>query len=256
MSANAYDQAEAAHAILLDWDGCVVEGGRLKPGATAFLCAFARKISILSNNSTHAPGQLAAILARAGAPVSPARIHLAGQIALEEAARRCGGRPAFLLASAAMTRAAANLGLNLAKAQNPAAVVLLRDTGFSYRKLEAAVAHLRGGAAFIVSNPDLTHPKPAGVAPETGALMAAIGACVDLATVDVTMVGKPSAMLFERALSAAGVAPAQALMIGDNPATDVAGAERVGVASLLLGAAAGATLESIMRCARAGRIAA
>ena len=65
MSANAYDQAEAAHAILLDWDGCVVEGGRLKPGATAFLCAFARKISILSNNSTHAPGQLAAILARA-----------------------------------------------------------------------------------------------------------------------------------------------------------------------------------------------
>ena len=247
MRTKALALAEAARAILLDWDGCVVEGGRLKPGARDFLRAFADKISILSNNSTHRPEQIAGLLARHGAPVPSRRVHLAGQVALEEAKRRFGARPIYLLANRRMVYAARSLGLNLAASTAFEAVVLLRDTRFSFRKLELAVDGLRAGAELIVSNPDLTHPKLGGVAPETGALLAAIIACVDGREVQTILVGKPAALLFEQALIEAEVFPNQAVMLGDNPDTDVQGAGRLGISAVLLGAQTGVSLETIMR---------
>jgi 4-nitrophenyl phosphatase len=73
--------------------------------------------------------------------------------------------------------------------------------------------------------------------PETGSLLAALAACVDLAKVKVEIVGKPAAPLFLKACAALNIAPAQALMIGDNPATDVAGAQALGMAALRVDAA-------------------
>lgn len=247
MTASAVERVQAAKAILLDLDGCVVEDGRLKPGARGFLRAFGERISILSNNSTHTPGQIAALLARAGAWIPEGRIHLAGQVALEEAAQRCGARSVCLLSNATMGRAALALGLNVSLRAPPNAVILLRDTRFSYPRLARAVEGLRTGAPFIVSNPDLTHPKSGGVIPETGALLAAIMACIDPQTVTPVIVGKPATPLFERALAAAGVTPTEAIMLGDNPATDVAGAHGAGVEALLIGGSSDISLASIMR---------
>lgn len=251
MSEDALDRVQSARAILLDWDGCVVENGEFKPGAQAFLRAFGDKVSILSNNSTDVPGHLAAMLARAGTAIPEHRIHLAGQIALEETARRFGQQPIFLVGNTAMAGVATRLSLNIAFANDPIAVVLLRDTGFTYRKLERAVRSLRRGAALVTANPDLTHPKGDDVAPETGALLAAIAACVDLTAIDMVVVGKPFPTLFGRALADAGAAANEALMMGDNPATDAEGAARLGIASVLLGPRSGVTLQTIMDDPRA-----
>jgi 4-nitrophenyl phosphatase len=132
----------------------------------------------------------------------------------------------------ALMRHAKALGLELVR-EKPEIVVLLRDTRFTYRKLERAANAVVRGAALIVANPDDAHPGRGGaLVPETGALLAALAACVDLASVGVEMIGKPAAPLFLKACAALNIAPVEALMIGDNPATDVAGARALGMAAL------------------------
>jgi ribonucleotide monophosphatase NagD (HAD superfamily) len=46
------------------------------------------------------------------------------------------------------------------------------------------------------------------------------------------IVGKPERLLFERACAVLGIANTEALMIGDNSDTDIAGAKAFGIRSL------------------------
>jgi ribonucleotide monophosphatase NagD (HAD superfamily) len=111
-------------------------------------------------------------------------------------------------------------------------VVLCRDTDFDYARLAAIARALAAGAELWVANPDLTHPGAGGrIVPETGALLAAVRAVAPAAPPRVF--GKPEPALFLTGL--AGTPPAEALMLGDNPATDIAGARALGLPALLLG---------------------
>lgn len=236
---------ERARHFFVDWDGCLVERGVLRRGAYRFLRRFAPSVSILSNNSTDTPERLSAFLARQGVTLTPAQFFLAGDVTLRLVAARAGARPVYLVANDAMREHARSLGLRQRR-RSAHAVVLLRDTTFSFEKLERAANLLRAGAALVVANPDVTHPRGAAISPETGALLAALASCVDLRRVEMSIVGKPEAPLFERALAAAGREPDDVVMIGDSPATDIAGAARLGIPSVLIGDAAVMTLDDIV----------
>jgi ribonucleotide monophosphatase NagD (HAD superfamily) len=81
--------------------------------------------------------------------------------------------------------------------------------------------------------------------PETGALLAAVRAVAPRA-LEPLIVGKPQPLLFRAAMARAGLEePARAVMIGDNPATDVAGAAALGMRSVLVGPAPGAAAPSL-----------
>jgi 4-nitrophenyl phosphatase len=117
-------------------------------------------------------------------------------------------------------------------------VVLLRDTRISYARLENAANSLNQGARLLVANPDLTHPGPQGrLMPETGALLAALAACLHPQKLVMEVIGKPSPRLFQRAIEALDAAPRRTVMIGDNPATDIAGAAALGLQGVLIGPA-------------------
>ena len=77
-------------------------------------------------------------------------------------------------------------------------------------------------------------------------MLAAIAACVELSPAKIEVIGKPEPHLFEIALQRCGVAPCEAVMIGDNPETDIAGAERLGLATVALSPADGVTLEALV----------
>lgn len=224
--------AEAA-AILLDWDGCASVANRPFAATMAFLEHYGDRVAIVSNNSTLLPGDIVEVLARSGIAFPADRVILAGCEAIAAAARDPGART-LVLGPPRMRALAGRMGLTLSqKAADQ--VVLLRDTRFSYARLDRAADALRLGARLIVANPDKTHPGPNGaVVPETGALLAALGACVDLAALDVEIIGKPSARLFDRACAALGVRVEAAVMIGDNPLTDIVGAAAVGMRSILV----------------------
>lgn len=223
-----------APALLIDWDGCVALGERLDPAALELIARHQDRVAIVSNNTTHLPDHFSACLARHGVLLPPERVVLAGTQALERAARR-GAARTLLIGAGRMKAEALRLGLSLVRG-DAELVVLLRDSRFSYSKLELAANALNDGAALIVGNPDLVHPGARGrLVPETGALLAALQACVDPRGLDLQVVGKPEPALFEAACRMLGVPPSEALMIGDNPATDMAGAFALGMAGVLVG---------------------
>lgn len=235
---------EEAVALFLDWDGCVMIGNRLIPAARTLLDRHADRVVILSNNSTHLPEDFSRALQRADILLPPERIILAGAEAVRLAGQQKGART-MLLGSVRLKSNARQMGLTLVR-DDPDQILLTRDTRFTYAKLRRSVDALNRGAELIVANADLTHPGPNGqTVPETGALLAALRACVpDAMTV---MVGKPGPLLFSRACEVAGVSPGQAVMIGDNPETDGKGASDFGILPILIGPGAGVTMEDIAR---------
>jgi 4-nitrophenyl phosphatase len=233
-----------ARAVLLDWDGCVALGNRPQPAALALLAQCGERAAIVSNNSSNLPQDFSELLAQSGVRLPPERIFLAGTQALGRAAE-LDARRVLVLSDGRMRAHARQLGLTLVR-DDADLVVLLRDTRFSYARLEAAANCLRGGARLIVANPDFTHPGPLGrLTPETGSLLAALTACLPEPPA-MEVIGKPAPRLFQRAVEVMGVEPAEAVMIGDNPDTDIAGALAFGLQGVWIGPAAGLELGDLV----------
>lgn len=245
---NAVEARQAvaeAKALLFDWDGCAAIADRPEAAALALMAARPEACAIVSNNTSHGRGFFTDRLRAGGVFLEPERVLLAGVETLRRA-RQLSPRRTLLLASPRMEEAARRMGLELAPDEGDL-VVLLRDTRFSYAKLTQAANALRRGARLLVGNPDRTHPSAEGrVMPETGALLAALMTCVDPAAVEVEVVGKPHPSLFLRACEALDVEPHEAVMIGDNPDTDVAGAAPLGLRCILVGGPGALRLDDLV----------
>ncbi|MGE0154628.1 MAG: HAD-IIA family hydrolase [Reyranellaceae bacterium] len=222
-----------AKGILIDLDGSFLDGPALAPGARELYESHADRIAFVSNNSSHTAEEMSAELAVAGVKVPAGRIFLAGAQAVNWLATHRGTARIFALASRSIRHLARKQGLNLSL-EEPEIVLLCRDVELSYERLGIAVAALQEGAELVVANPDLTHPGAGGVpVPETGMLLSSLRAAVPSAA--PTIVGKPRVTMFAAALRELGVKPEEAAMIGDNPATDGAGAAALGIPFLLVG---------------------
>ena len=110
-------------------------------------------------------------------------------------------------------------------------VVAGLDPDFGYRRLAAAATALRAGARFIATNADLRYPTPSGFLPGAGSIIAALQAA---SGVEPLVIGKPQPGIFQAILERAGVDPAEALAIGDNPDADMVAAHRAGIGSILV----------------------
>lgn len=228
--AAMYAAVSGARGILLDWDGCVVVGNRILPAARQLLARHADRVAIVSNNSTHLPEQFSAFLARAELTLPPSRIILAGAEAVSWVAQAPDAERVMVLGSPQMRALARRLGVNVVR-DNPDLVLLMRDTRFGYNQLSRTASALHRGARLVVTNTDRTHPGAGGeIVPETGALLAALASCVP--TLAPFIIGKPERLLFERACNVLGISNAEAVMIGDNADTDIAGANAFGIRSL------------------------
>ncbi|MEJ1964629.1 MAG: HAD hydrolase-like protein [Gammaproteobacteria bacterium] len=246
LAAARYSIGRSA-ALLVDWDGCLASGEELLPGAGPFLRRYEDRVAIVSNNTTHLPEDFVFALKRQGVRIPAERVVLAGREALHQAIGAAPSGQALVLANARMRTLAKASGLQ-PHSDSPEVVVLLRDTDFSYERLQQAADALCSGARLIVGNPDLTHPGRNGLAvPETGALLAALSATVDLEKIQCSIIGKPQPALFQRALAAMGVAAANAVMIGDNPSTDGAGAAALGMDFVLVGRQPGVSLAALLQ---------
>ena len=111
------------------------------------------------------------------------------------------------------------------------AVVVGLDPMVDYRTIGIAATAIRRGARFIATNADLRYPTPEGFMPGAGAIVAAVRAT---AGVDPLIIGKPEPAMFRAILEGAGVAPSEALVIGDNPDSDIPAARRAGIPAVLV----------------------
>ena len=111
------------------------------------------------------------------------------------------------------------------------AVIVGLDPDFDDARCAVAAAAIRDGARFIATNADARYPTPEGFRPGAGTMVTAIG---DAAGAAPLVIGKPEPAMFAAVLSAAGVVPTEAVVIGDNPESDIAGAHRSGMTAILV----------------------
>jgi 4-nitrophenyl phosphatase len=111
------------------------------------------------------------------------------------------------------------------------AVIAGLDPSVDYRTLGIAASAIRGGARFVATNADARYPVPAGFLPGAGSIVAALQTASGVAPL---VIGKPQPAMFHAILESTGIAASDALVIGDNPDSDVLAARRAGIPVLLV----------------------
>ena len=112
------------------------------------------------------------------------------------------------------------------------AVVVGLDQSYDYLRIAVAGAAVREGAAFVATNADLRYPTSRGFLPGAGSLVAAIRAASG--DVQPIVVGKPEPTMFVEILEDARLEPDAAVVVGDNPDSDIVAAHRSGIFSVLI----------------------
>jgi len=221
-------------ALIIDIDGVLWRGAQAIPGVAEFFAFLrARNIRhlIASNNSARPASDIVKRLARLGAPITEDQVLTSAEataLYLPRLAPR--GARVFLVGGLGIARALTHAGYRLVQERAEIVVVGL-DPNFTYTKLKQATREIRRGAKFIGTNPDKTFPGEEGLAPGAGAMLAAIEAATDVMPI---IIGKPARAMFEIALEKLQAAPSETAMLGDRLDTDIAGAQGVGLKTILV----------------------
>ncbi len=226
----------AIRLFLFDIDGVFLAGKedpRLLSGTRILPALRSRGLPfrLVTNTSTHPRRFLAEALAGHGIDVAEGDIHAALEVTVGVAARRHPGGRCYVLGEPGMAEVAAAAGLAVVD-DAPADVVLVGLTRFAdYAALSAAARCLRGGAALLACHRNRMWVDDAGHSVSCGPWVVAL----EYATgAEGEVFGKPSAGFYREACRDAGVEPAQVLMVGDDPLSDVRGAQRAGMAGALV----------------------
>jgi phosphoglycolate/pyridoxal phosphate phosphatase family enzyme len=252
--------------VIFDLDGVVYRGDQAVPGAAALIDRMRERgtlVRFATNNSMTTRDGYVTRLATMGIRSLAEEIVTSTSATIDHLRRHlpdvrrvmavgAPGMLAELLAAgfeATPASDAAPSGYDGSSMAGYDAVVVGLDPDFAYRRLAAASAAVRAGARFVATNADARYPTPTGFLPGAGSMVAAVRAASGVAPL---IIGKPQPAMFRAILERAGVAPVEALAIGDNPDADVVAARRAGIASILVltgvvDAAAAASLEDERR---------
>lgn len=225
-------------AFIFDLDGCVYTGNTLVPGVQACLRGLrekGRRILFLTNNSREAGGELQAKLARLGVSALREEILSAVEVVGPFVRERFGPSRVLAIGAETLRRLLIEAGHSLVPLEtyrDARVVVLGHDFDFDYPKLTAASRAVASGAAFVAVNVDPRLPVEGGeFYPGCGALVEAVAKGAGMRP---EVVGKPMPHIFHAALARLGVPAADAAMVGDSLASDVRGAQAVGLRTIWL----------------------
>ncbi|QHW34516.1 TIGR01457 family HAD-type hydrolase [Paenibacillus rhizovicinus] len=219
--------------LLIDLDGTLYHGGRMIPGADAFIRMLREeeiRYLFVTNNSSATPEAVADRLNGMGIPAVPEDVCTSAQAAAAYIAEQIPGARVHAVGEIGLTTALLAAGLKLDD-ERPELVVQGIDRELTYDKIAGAVRHIRNGAQYILTNPDLLLPSDNGLIPGAGSISAVIRAA---SGVQPVVIGKPSAIQMRFALQRLGLEPQETWVIGDNPATDIAAGHAVDCPSVLV----------------------
>jgi glycerol-1-phosphatase len=219
---------------MLDLDGVVYISGDAVPGAAEHLAAAREqgmRLAFITNNAARSPEEVATHLRALGVAAQADDVVTSAQAAARVLLDRFGaGTRVVCLGTDGLEQALRAAGLVPVGTEDDADAIV---TGYGpevrWSAIMRAAVRIREGLPWVASNTDHTIPTAFGVAPGHGVQVAMLR---DFTGVDPVVAGKPERPLLDETVRRVG--GRRPLMVGDRLDTDIEGARRAGVDSLLV----------------------
>ena len=229
-------------ALIIDMDGVLWHGDQAQAGLVEFfetIRLLNLPFVLATNNASMTAEQYVDKLAKMGVSVSAKEILTSGMATALYLSQHYHPEQtrAFVIGGIGATQPLLDLGFTLTglyetnQDHRAHLVVCGLDKEISWDKLATAVLNIRAGAYFIGTNGDVTLPTELGVTQGNGAILAAIKAATG---VTPTIIGKPEPIIYQQAMALLGVDMDFTVAIGDRLDTDILGAVRTGIRSLMV----------------------
>jgi len=227
---------DGVDVVLADLDGVVYAGAGAIPHAVESLNRAAETIRVgyITNNASRTDTTVAGHLNELGLHVAPAEIVTSPQAAVRLLAGTVEpGATILVVGGDGLVREIEKAGYRVTRSaeDSPAAVMqgFAPEVGWT-QLAEAAFALQRDEKLpWIATNTDWTIPQARGIAPGNGTLVSAVHTAIGRLAV---VAGKPEVPIFEEAKARFGAT--KPLFIGDRLDTDILGANRAGIDSVLV----------------------
>ncbi|HEL1147297.1 TIGR01457 family HAD-type hydrolase [Streptococcus equi] len=221
-------------AYLIDLDGTIYQGKNRIPAGERFIKRLQEKgipYLLVTNNTTRTPEMVQEMLANQfNVHTGLETIYTATMATVDYMNDMNRGKTAYVIGETGLTSAIAKAGY-LEDRENPAYVVVGLNTNVTYEMLSIATLAIQKGALFIGTNPDLNIPTERGLMPGAGALNALLEAATRVKPV---FIGKPNAIIMNKALEILKVPRSEVAMVGDNYLTDIMAGIQNDMATILV----------------------
>lgn len=228
--------------LIIDMDGVLWHGDQAQAGLSEFfqtLRDLRLPFVLATNNASLSAEQYVAKLAKMRVRVELGEILTSGMATALYLAERYQPETTrvFVIGGVGARQPLLDLGFTLTGLDDIEGdrrahlVVSGLDKDLSWDKLCAAALNIQAGAHFYGTNGDVTLPSERGFLPGNGATLAALSAATG---VTPTLIGKPEPIIYQQALALLGVEPERVIAIGDRLDTDILGAVRAGIRSVLV----------------------
>lgn len=219
---------------LIDLDGTIYKGRERIPAGERFIQRLQEQeipYLLVTNNTTRTPQMVQDMLAQQFNIQTPLEtIYTATMATVDYMKDMDRGQTVYVIGETGLKSAISEAGY-IEDKENPAYVVVGLDSQVTYDMLATATLAIAKGALFIGTNPDLNIPTERGLMPGAGSLVALLEAATRVKPV---FIGKPNAIIMNKALDILQVKRSEAIMIGDNYLTDIMAGIQNDIASLLV----------------------
>lgn len=220
---------------LLDLDGVVYVGADAVPGVPEVIAAATEAgmtFGYVTNNASRTPHQVGEHLRGLGVAATDDQVITSSQAASRVLAERLPtGSPVLIIGTTALAAEVERAGLRAvwSAAEQPIGVVQGYSPDLSWAMLAEACVAIRAGGFWVATNVDATLPSPRGPLPGNGSFVQVVAQTTGATPV---VAGKPEpAMHRECILRTRAQRP---IVVGDRLDTDIEGARRAGVPSVLV----------------------
>lgn len=226
---------ESYDGLVCDLDGVVYRGPAPVPHAVASLTGAGKLVVYATNNASRPPADVAHHLRSLGLSATDDDVVNSSQAAawvlsdLVEA-----GAAVLCVGGEGVPLAVSGAGFRVVTEATPTVAAVVQGYGPDVRARDLAEAAyaVQQGALWVATNTDGTLPTDRGVAPGNGSLVAAVGRAVGREPDRVA--GKPQTPIYELAAERVSAPIERLLAVGDRLDTDIAGANALGMDSLLV----------------------
>ena len=237
-STEARTPLDGVDLVLADLDGVVYKGENAIPHAVESLNAAAETIRVgyITNNASRTDATVAGHLTELGLHVQPTDVVTSPQAAVRLLAQHVpAGANILVVGGDGLVDEVQKAGFSVTRSaeDDPAAVIQGFSPDIGWAHLAEASFALQGRSdadrPWIATNTDWTIPLARGIAPGNGTLVSAVHTAVGRLPL---VAGKPERAIFDEAVARFGAR--KPLFIGDRLDTDILGANRAGIDSVLV----------------------